>query len=487
MRRASVIAVLATIGAAALVLAGASAAAGPRAGQPASTKNHVGAAAGPALVTQVGPRNYAGPNCPGVSWNCTKSTRVLQIATAGGQNVAVCTEATCSFDQSEASNQAACIQRTNLQPVAVQSCEITQHGARNRAVVYQSIDQKNGTDETATQSAMVEQGPAIPDGTTAINDSQIVQLVRQKAGPGDDDDDDDNDDDAADALTAPAAAQNQDAHQSAVVTQSASEAGKNTSQISQSQHQKARHALIQNQNATEDFSANCASGIPFAPNTCARVSQSLGSGKNTSDLDQSVNQNAHAHGAANQQQGSTDGGIEASVHQAIDGASGNSTNRAKQSKRQKMKAASGSQQQYDPLRCCGTASQFGGTGNTEKINQYADLDASGRGGLNQSADLLGQSVSPMGSCAVSHHVSINADRSDRSFTVRPPCVALIVETSCRGFAGEGEGGDCTEVPAIMCTDAEQEGCGPCDIDPQQCDRLSLVRPGLNTLSARPRN
>src|SRR5215216_984305 len=96
-----------------MVLASASAAAGPQAGHPA--KNPV-RAVGFALVKQVGPRNYAGPNCPGKAWNCTTSGRVLQIATAGGQNVAVCTDATCTINQNEASNQAACIQRTNTTP-----------------------------------------------------------------------------------------------------------------------------------------------------------------------------------------------------------------------------------------------------------------------------------------------------------------------------------------------------------------------------------
>ena len=43
-----------------------------------------------ALVTQRGARNYAGPNCPGKGWNCTTSTRVLQISTSSGQNKVEC-------------------------------------------------------------------------------------------------------------------------------------------------------------------------------------------------------------------------------------------------------------------------------------------------------------------------------------------------------------------------------------------------------------
>ena len=34
------------------------------------------------VVIQRGARNYAGPNCPGAAWNCTTSTRVVQISSA---------------------------------------------------------------------------------------------------------------------------------------------------------------------------------------------------------------------------------------------------------------------------------------------------------------------------------------------------------------------------------------------------------------------
>src|SRR5207249_6552027 len=45
----------------------------------------------PATVTwQEGLLNYAGPSCPGVGWNCTTSTRVVQIAAPGGENKVEC-------------------------------------------------------------------------------------------------------------------------------------------------------------------------------------------------------------------------------------------------------------------------------------------------------------------------------------------------------------------------------------------------------------
>ena len=87
------------------------------------------------LVRQVGARNYAGPNCPGVGWNCTTSTRVLQIATtASGTNSAACTTQTCSISQSGSSNTARCSQSSSAAS-ATQSCTINQTGATNYAFV----------------------------------------------------------------------------------------------------------------------------------------------------------------------------------------------------------------------------------------------------------------------------------------------------------------------------------------------------------------
>src|SRR5215213_6741936 len=39
------------------------------------------------VVIQRGARNYAGPNCPGKGWNCTRSHKVVQIAAAAAARV----------------------------------------------------------------------------------------------------------------------------------------------------------------------------------------------------------------------------------------------------------------------------------------------------------------------------------------------------------------------------------------------------------------
>src|SRR5213592_2654559 len=50
-------------------------------------------------VRQVGLLNYAGPNCPGIGWNCTTATNVVQVASAGGQNRFECDPAGLLTDE----------------------------------------------------------------------------------------------------------------------------------------------------------------------------------------------------------------------------------------------------------------------------------------------------------------------------------------------------------------------------------------------------
>jgi hypothetical protein len=38
------------------------------------------------VVKQAGLKNYAGPSCPGIGWNCTTAALVVQVATPGGEN-----------------------------------------------------------------------------------------------------------------------------------------------------------------------------------------------------------------------------------------------------------------------------------------------------------------------------------------------------------------------------------------------------------------
>jgi hypothetical protein len=388
------------------------------------------------LVKQIGPRNYAGPHCPGRAWNCTSATRVLQIAIGGGQNRADCSTGTltevgstqtCIIEQEGPQNSARCIERSTA-PDAVQICKITQMGTDNKAVVEQSIDTNDGSTQLGQQIATVSQDSATGDGSTS-NDSNVSQDAKQMTKSGD--------------------LQKQDAFQSAVITQTAVGSGDNKSKVDQSQTQKEFGGTTQDQNSTFSLPSgftDCATTSPFEPNACANVEQHSDSGSNSNHLKQSIDEDMNSHADANQQQGSFGGGLEGRVHQDTD--TGSSTNNADQSKRQKMNGGNGSfQLQVDPVRCCGTFSQIGGTGNHEDIDQHSALDAS-EPDANQQISLLGNSLSPDGSCSISQHARINTDTTTNGASI-DPCPTLVVATECtQGFEEQDPG--CTAFPPSTC-------------------------------------
>jgi hypothetical protein len=143
------------------------------------------------VVVQSGRRNYAGPHCPGKSWNCTKARRVLQIATRGTWNRFECSESTGSYpshpstpdscfvmQSSESSNNLAiCRERTDA-PDVTQSCTIIQQSTSgvNRARVRQVVEQDDEDTATATQRTEVTQHNG-----SGKNLLRIVQKVGQSA------------------------------------------------------------------------------------------------------------------------------------------------------------------------------------------------------------------------------------------------------------------------------------------------------------------
>jgi uncharacterized repeat protein (TIGR01451 family) len=411
VRKGISVGVFVAIAVAAMVLSGATSAAGPggaRSATPSTVSGQV-RATGAAVVKQIGARNYAGPNCPGVSWNCTTSTRVIQVATRAGINVAntSCVLQSCLIQQSGPSNVAKCTQNSTGAG-ANQSCTIEQTGASNMATVSQTISQSTGAIQSGTQTASVTQGTDVAR-STAFNVLKVTQSVSQ-------------------STKTVGGAQEQNAHQKVFVSQWAGGAGYNQSAINQSQLQKAYGGAPQSQNAAQDSGADCLSGAPSAPNACSDVNQHSASGTNYSALNQSIDQDANtAVLGAFQQQGSSAGGLEGHVHQ--DTVSGSSQNKAKQDKHQKANGpADGSQLQFDPVRCCGTASQFGGSGNVEDINQSSSIGASNPG-ANQHSMLIGESVTPNGKCNVNQHAAIDSASANNSETLTP-CPYLTLTTSC---------------------------------------------------------
>ena len=171
-------------------------------------------------------------------------------------------------------------------------------------------------------------------------------------------------------------------------------------------------------------------------------------GSDTNRLRQAINQDENsANVVATQSQGRIDGGLDGHVHQ--DTVGGHLINAVNQSKRQHQKAGPGSsQEQWDPISCCGFASQFGGTNNKETINQSSALN-SGPNAF-QHTDVEGTSRTPDGTCVVSQHASVNGARTKNSDTVSP-CPYLLLVTTCSSgntdaAVNGGGSGTCTASP-----------------------------------------
>jgi len=173
------------------------------------------------VVVQRGARNYAGSQCPGKAWNCTRATRVLQIS-SGGPNSFECTGGggegqTCFVSQSSpGGNTARCTEKSDA---GGQSCQIHQTSTTgdNHAIVDQLVKQQDGSSQTASQDSIVTQTSGTGD-----NDLHASQKIEQSS----------KDDSAT-------VAQSQDGHQSSSAAQT-SVSGKQESQVNQSLSQEAK-------------------------------------------------------------------------------------------------------------------------------------------------------------------------------------------------------------------------------------------------------
>jgi hypothetical protein len=436
-----------------LVLTGAGAAAtagGPDLSSPQSIDSYlVSIGVDPATVThQNGLLNYAGPKCPGKGWSCTTNTRVVQVAAAGGQNRVDCsgessTEEgqTCVVVQNGDDNSARCVERSTAVTQA-QSCSITQTGLKNDALIDQSVDQNDGSTQTVTQDALLTQ-----TGAGGFDRGTIRQSANQSTKTGD--------------------SQSQQADQSVKAIQTATGAAANTLNVDQSQNQDATGGSSQQQNSGAPALPDCAPGTPVSSaHTCANISQSSDAGDNDAHLSQTVKEDAKTDAVAVQQQGNFGGGLDSRVHQ--DTATGKQHNDANQDKRQHAKAAAGSSQtQVDPMFCCGAGSQTGGSNNHESIDQASSQDATDPTAFQESA-LIGQSLTPNGTCDVKQHASDNVDSTTNSFSVTP-CPFVILATECTSVLQEEGGFGCTAfAPIVRPTDT-------CGIDCLQGPLAFLTR------------
>ena len=310
------------------------------------------------VVIQRGSKNYAGPKCPGTDWICTTASRVVQVAPASGENRVECGDPellgvvpsapypavnVCiavqqlngppfpSPSEQQGDNHFRCHERDTGNPTAVdpQECNATQTaapGGHNHASIHMLIQQTTGVSQTARQRVNVNQQNA--DGFD--NHAQTYQLIEQSS-----------------TAEGAAVVQDQKADQSAIVNQVTSEGGDNFSGVNQSQFQKAHaRGTTQMQNAADADGTTCR-------NTCAAITQTSDSGRNSSSLSQSWHPQAKILGkdaTGTQTQGFGGGGLEGAVDQTSDGVS---TSTADQVENQDL---SGPQAvlkfQVGPQSCC---------------------------------------------------------------------------------------------------------------------------------------
>lgn len=121
------------------------------------------------VVIQRGVRNYAGPRCPGKGWNCTRSRRVVQIATGGRAGAAA---GHGWLSTSPHTNVATCLRvfGSNQLCVVVQSAGT---GVSNSAVIGEVIGQ-TGQTLLGKQDAQVTQLS-----TNGSNSVQLAQTIGQ--------------------------------------------------------------------------------------------------------------------------------------------------------------------------------------------------------------------------------------------------------------------------------------------------------------------
>ena len=357
------------------------------------------------FVVQRGPLNYAGPRCPGRRWNCTKKTKVVQIASGRhGKNRLECGRdgtvrktttagtktVTCVIVQVSTSgkNRAHCDLSSRKASPVVLECQITQTNVSgdNSARVRQSVKQRDGADQRATLNATVTQTTGSGD-----NSSRVKQTIDQTTD---------------DVAMASAPTQNQEGR----------------------------------------FSA--------------RVSQSSQTGSNHSDLDQDLDQRGKASGSTSivqRQFGDHRGDVDQTLGDVGSGsraATGRSKSKGKsksfsrshatQTERQRLKGP-GQQIQIGPLFCCST--QLGGDQDRTETRIRQNSTQSASSDTAQQSQTVTGECTTVGDCGIRQRVRNDED----SIRVRQRCTApeggtcsLFVPTTCNNADGCTTGGGDSE-------------------------------------------
>ncbi len=131
------------------------------------------------VVIQRGVRNYAGPNCPGKGWNCTRSQRVVQIATPARARPSAGTRS--FFAKPPPPPPPVNVWKCSRSTGSSQSCSVVQSappGTSNSAQVDETITQ-SGQTLNGSQDAQITQ-----TSTTGSNKVQLNLKITQTASTG---------------------------------------------------------------------------------------------------------------------------------------------------------------------------------------------------------------------------------------------------------------------------------------------------------------
>jgi hypothetical protein len=442
MRRRVLPAIALTLVVAGLVVAGAAAPSAPSALStpsvtPTALQTLIATGVLPADVSsEPGVWNFAGPaaECPGPGWVCSVPG-IFPIVQNGLVNVLQADEACPEAEQNGTYNKMECIDEVKSGPFAHQACNASQTGTHNELICKLIYD----VTTSANTQCVVQEAHFDQSGVTNKFMGQL-RIIEQMNSSG---------------------VQEQDARQLMTGFQNADE--KNESVIEQVQIQKMSGAATeqrQNTGCTASeapvFDADCneQGEGPARPYTCVQLEQDVEEGgDNISKLKQEVKEEATTSlSSAEEQQGTPDGGNDASVHQDVfsgegggdfsslsNGSSeGKSLGVSDQYTYQKLptnRPTTLEQQQYEDPWCCFGSQSGGGEDSEEVMNMVVDQIANAN--AFQEARATGESSTP-GKCTIHHDVGNGGGSVDREATSGGSgCPFLRMTTSCTGAGVEG--------------------------------------------------
>lgn len=377
------------------------------------------------FVIQRGAHNYAGPKCPGAGWNCTTSTRVLQISNhagrsnqadcSGSSGVVVDTATDCEIVQSNngGPNTATCDQESSDGNVS-QKCVIfqTNSGGPNTATVSQVIGATvtDGSSQSVHQYLGINQQNTTADNVvndaTTVQDQSVTQAISLSVSGG--------------------FHQSQDALQEISLTQNSTSGSNDANALTQNLTENAQSSANDGQVISQNQNTAATS-----PNTNAGISQTTDAGQNSAILNQAHNLTELATGDSTgivQAQGSSSGGINSHVDQHDNGDNGFSTFSGSQSEHQTQNVDGGTikgQTQIGPMWGDPQGSNLDDSFNVTQ-NSSQSNSSSGNGPTAGQHDEMYISCESSGGCSGGQGMDQN-DHSQSDGCSASPCNKQIID------------------------------------------------------------